>query len=656
MMTAVQQIGRYQILGELGRGAMGIVYKAQDPAIGRTIAIKSIRLQDLTSEAERERLRERLVREAQSAGVLSHPGIVTIYDIAEQDGMAYIFMEFVQGEPLERMLLAEQTPDGETLLSILRQTAAALDYAHRKGIVHRDIKPANIMIHEDGSAKVTDFGVAKIMSQSMTVAGTMMGTPSYMSPEQVEGAAVNGRADQFSLAVIAYEVLTGEKPFAAEYLPSLLYKIVREDPVAPQRLNTTLGTAVEPVLRRALAKKQDDRYDTCSEFISALSAACNASEGWTPLPRGASPNLPTAGTTGGGTEIAAVPPSLPMVDGAPPHMAVLPPAPVSDPPPLPVVIQPPSPYQAPSSSPTTLLSETPPLSQAPSMVVERRLSSDSIASERESSKALRNVILAAAGVALACVGGFVAFQWYNSPSVSQLIPLAAPSGTASATNPPPPAAAPTVVAPPPPPPPSDSTPAPASDSPAPTTADGSPVPPTEPAVTKEATEKTAATAKASKAAAKAAAATGKKSPPSSNPTEANSAFQLTTSPSGAVAVFDDDPGVQCVSPCKVTLPTGRHTISLHHAGYRDARRIIEVPRDPGLIVDLSAMTGTLSVSTTPPGLVVVVDGQTEARKTPLSINLAVGQHRVEVYKGTERQTLTVDISDGQISTKIIDWP
>src|SRR5512143_2765691 len=244
----VQQVGRYQIVSELGRGAMGIVYKAQDPAIGRTIAIKSIRLHDLTDEAERARLRERLFREAQSAGILSHPNIVTIYDIAEQDGLAYIFMEFVNGPPFEKMLKVDKTPDKETLLSILRQVAAALDYAHKKGIVHRDIKPANIMVHEDGTAKVTDFGVAKIVSQQMTQAGTIMGTPSYMSPEQVQGGAISGRADQFSLAVIAYEVLTGEKPFTADYLPTLLFKIVREEPAPPQRLNGTLSAEVDTVL------------------------------------------------------------------------------------------------------------------------------------------------------------------------------------------------------------------------------------------------------------------------------------------------------------------------------------------------------------------------------------------------------------------------
>ncbi|MDP9114822.1 MAG: serine/threonine protein kinase, partial [Acidobacteriota bacterium] len=335
MAAAVENIGRYRIIGELGRGAMGVVYKAQDPAIGRMIAVKTIRLGDLTEESERERLRERLFREAQSAGILSHPGIVTIYDIAEEGELAYIFMEIVNGPPLDKMLKAAQTPDKETLLSILRQVAAALDYAHKKGIVHRDIKPANIMVHEDGTAKVTDFGVAKIVSQQMTQAGTIMGTPSYMSPEQVQGGNISGRADQFSLAVIAYEVLTGEKPFVADYLPTLLFKIVREEPAPPQRLNGTLSADVETVMRRALSKNPAERYDTCVDFVNALAVACNACGNWVPLPRGVSHNMPTAGSGDGmsGTLAATVAENLADTIAAPRSGA--PPAPVAEKRPLP---------------------------------------------------------------------------------------------------------------------------------------------------------------------------------------------------------------------------------------------------------------------------------------------------------------------------------
>ncbi len=276
---------------------MGVVYKAQDPAIGRVVAIKSIRLTDLTDETERQRMHDRLFREAQSAGVLSHPNIVTIYDIAEEDGMAYIFMEYVNGPTLEK-LLASHPPERETLLSLLRQTAGALDYAHRKGIVHRDIKPANIMVHDSAIAKVTDFGVARIASQQLTLTGTMMGTPNYMSPEQVEGRPVDGRADQFSLAVVAWEIFTGGKPFSADHLPTLLYRIVREDPAPLSRLNATLAPEVDTVLRKALAKDPEARYAECTTFVDALIKACALKPDWIPMARGAMDNMATmAGTS-----------------------------------------------------------------------------------------------------------------------------------------------------------------------------------------------------------------------------------------------------------------------------------------------------------------------------------------------------------------------
>ena len=559
----MQQIGRYQILDELGRGAMGIVYKAQDPAIGRTIAIKSIRLQDLTDEAERERLRERLFREAQSAGILSHPGIVTIYDIAEENGLAYIFMEFVNGPPLEKMLRHEQTPDKETLLSIFRQTAAALDYAHKKGIVHRDIKPANIMIHEDGTAKVTDFGVAKIVSQQMTQAGTIMGTPSYMSPEQVQGSAITGRADQFSLAVIVYEVLTGERPFTAEYLPTLLYKIVREDPMPPQRLNPTLGVAVEVVLRKALSKNPVDRFETCVDFINALAAACNQTKGWTPLPRGTSQNMPTSGSQEGLPEELLETVSDPAPRLEPP--AVKPEVPV-----IPVISAVPPGRRTPLAPP-------------------------------EPSHVVRNVLLTAAAVALVCVTLFVLAQRLGKGPARQ---IAAAQPRIEAQFPAPPV----------------------EQKPAEVTP-----PPATPAEVAKEPETQANRDEAPR----------------------ESSFALTTSPPGAEAVFDG--ASQCVSPCTVALPAGRHTFLVRHPGYRDARKIIEIPRDTGMILDLLRQTGTLHLSSNPPGLSIVIDGQEQSKKTPASLTLPVGQHHVQVVKGSDKQEFTIDIRDGLLSSKSIEW-
>src|SRR5437867_2175240 len=224
-------IGRYQIVKELGRGAMGIVFQAVDPTIGRTVAIKTIRLSDVTNTQERNKLRERLFREARSAGILSHPNIVTIYDMQEEDDLTYIAMEFVDGPTLDALMSEAKAIPKDGVLRILRESAAGLDYAHQKGIVHRDIKPANVMLDTTGKVKITDFGIAKVTSsEQFTMTGTIVGTPNYMSPEQVQGLpTVDGRADQFSLAVIAFEMLTGEKPFVGEHLTTVVYKIVAGD-------------------------------------------------------------------------------------------------------------------------------------------------------------------------------------------------------------------------------------------------------------------------------------------------------------------------------------------------------------------------------------------------------------------------------------------
>src|SRR5579863_7672923 len=276
----METIGRYRIIGELGRGAMGVVYHATDPAIGRSVAIKTIRIRDINDTQQREKLRERLFREARSAGVLSHPNIVTIYDMDEVDGLAYIAMAYVNGPTLEKILASDQPLSGSKMLRILRQSAAALDYAHARGIVHRDVKPANIMTDEDGSVKITDFGIAKITEGThSTETKTVAGTPNYMSPEQVQGLAVDGRSDQFSLAVIAYEILTGERPFVGEHLSTIVFKIVAEEPPPAFRVNTTLTPSIDEVLRKGLSKKPDDRFANCASFVGALELACAESRG-----------------------------------------------------------------------------------------------------------------------------------------------------------------------------------------------------------------------------------------------------------------------------------------------------------------------------------------------------------------------------------------
>ena len=293
----MQKIGRYQITRELGRGAMGVVYHAIDPIIGRPVAIKTLRLRDVDDGEQRLRLRERLFREARSAGALSHPGIVTIYDMDEVDGLAYIAMEFVDGETLEDIMARPNALTRDRLNEILRQAAAALDYAHRKGIIHRDIKPANVMIDTTGAVKITDFGIAKIAQlEGQTLTGVLVGTPNYMSPEQVQGLEIDGRSDQFSLAVIAYEMLTGERPFFGEQISTVVYKIVADQPVPAQNVNTSLNEGVDKMLRRALAKKPEKRFANCTAFVTGLEAALGNTKNWRILPRKAHQNIPTAST------------------------------------------------------------------------------------------------------------------------------------------------------------------------------------------------------------------------------------------------------------------------------------------------------------------------------------------------------------------------
>ncbi len=265
----MEHIGRYEVVKELGTGAMAVVYKAVDPLIGRTVAIKTIKI-DASVGLEHAELRQRFYREAQNAGNLNHPNIVTIYDIGAEGNIDYIAMEFVEGESLQDWMVKYPIPPVEQTVAIIKQIASGLDYAASHGIIHRDIKPANILLTLDMKAKIADFGIAKISTSKFTQTGAVIGTPSYMSPEQAMGKTLDGRTDIFSLGVIFYEILTGEKPFSGTNPSTIIYKIIHEEPVQPQQLNVTLHPAFNAIVGKMLAKDPDKRYQSCSQLIHDL--------------------------------------------------------------------------------------------------------------------------------------------------------------------------------------------------------------------------------------------------------------------------------------------------------------------------------------------------------------------------------------------------
>ena len=270
-MATMVKAGRYEILGELGRGAMGVVYRATDPVIGRTVAVKTIRLSEEGTGLSRPELLSRFQTEARAAGLLTHPNIVVVYDAGEENGLYYITMELIEGKSLQALLDSGHSFPVPRVLRIMEQTCSALQFAHERNIIHRDIKPANLMLTADDTVKVTDFGTAKIL-QFGTVQQTthVMGTPSYMSPEQVKGRPVDGRSDIFSLGVLLYEILTGEKPFPGQSITTVIYKIVNEEPIPPRTLNPSIHQGLSDIVMRALAKEPEVRYQSCRELLEDL--------------------------------------------------------------------------------------------------------------------------------------------------------------------------------------------------------------------------------------------------------------------------------------------------------------------------------------------------------------------------------------------------
>ena len=587
------QIGRYRIVGELGRGAMGMVQLATDPAIGRYVAIKTIRIRDIDDRAQQDRLRDRLFREARSAGVLSHPNIVTIYDVDEIDGVAYIAMSYVNGPTLEKAL-AEQPLPAARMFDVLRQTAAALDYAHGKGIVHRDVKPGNIMLDEEGHVKITDFGIARTVASShSTETKSVVGTPNYMSPEQVQAQLVDGRSDQFSLAVIAYEILTGERPFTADHLSTIVYRIVNEDAAPAHRLNGTLSPSIDAVLRKGMAKKAADRFPNCSSFVGALEMACAESRGWHPIGVGMAGSMPTVGVektaprkrdtviVGGTTDVGTP-------NGATTNGATAVPGAVA---PIPVVGQSrPGPVAAtPKSSSVPML-----LAVAASLLLLALATA---------------IFLHEAGML-----GEAPVPVAETPAARQT----QPAPLAPETDPTP-QESPAEVA---------GTPSPQSD-PVPVPAAGS---------SKDSTPIVEMVRPAVREV---------RQPHWED-------IRISTNPPDAKVVLDGNSGTFCFAPCALRAYPGQHHITIAKPGYENLYQDVRLGQEPLDLgeIHLTPIRGTLMLSTDPEGARIRINGTEVEQLTPTSLNLKPGVYAVTVEKAGISKTENVAIGDGISHRKI----
>ncbi|WP_144300180.1 serine/threonine-protein kinase, partial [Elioraea rosea] len=288
----IERLGKYEIEKAIGKGAAGTVWRARDPVIDRIVAIKTVKLEAHDAEAAEEIARFK--REAQAAGRLSHPNIVAVYDYGEQGDLAYIVMEHVDGGSLKNRLDAGERLPLPQVARVMDELLAALAHAHEKGVVHRDIKPANMMLTRSGQVKVADFGIARIESSTMTQAGTVLGTPAYMSPEQFRGEPVDARTDLYSAGVVLYQLLTGDKPFEGN-LTAIMHKVLNVDPPRPSEIAGSVPAALDAVVRRAMAKRPGERFETATAFRQALAEA---------MREGAAPD-PLLGLLGGAEDTEA---------------------------------------------------------------------------------------------------------------------------------------------------------------------------------------------------------------------------------------------------------------------------------------------------------------------------------------------------------------
>ncbi len=591
---------------------MGVVYQGFDPVIGRTVAVKTMLTEGL-GPAEFEDFKARFQREAQAAGILNHPNIVTVYDFGEDAGVLYLAMEFLEGKSLQDIVEEEGVLSVERILPIYEQTCAALDHAHSHRIIHRDVKPANIMVLHSGLVKVTDFGIAKILATGMTQAGQILGTPNYMSPEQVRGRQIDGRSDVFSLGVILYELVTGEKPFGGQNITTVIYRIINENPIPPRELDSTIHSGLSYVIQKSLAKNPEERYQTCRELAQDLK------------------NYKKLGD--------AVAPSETVVIRVPPIASTL-----GDT----RQVTPAGPAPAPPTVQTTMTPGEQPIARPASIHVIPPVQP---AQPRRSSAATWALVLLVLAAGLG--GGY--YYFVLKPQARQV-----------ASIPQPPPAPPTMEVPTQPEVPSDATSVPQPGDITGLGAEG---------VTPEGTPLPEVPATGPIPSAREGEPPAKPAPdqgpppgeaPAPKPPVAK-AVRPSKQP-GSLVVSSNIPGAQITLDGKTdpswvtpfTLPNlspGYHSVAVAKEGFTTAQRTVTI--EPGRALDLSVELrvpmGEVNIVTTPPGIEVAIDGQ-PAGKSPVQKAMGVGNHTFTLgAPGMEPYTSSFEIRhDGFIITKRID--
>ena len=625
MADALTKAGRYQIVSELGRGSMGVVYHGFDPVIGRTVAIKTMLTEGLTSQEFRE-FKSRFQREAQAAGVLSHPNIVNVFDYGEDNGILYLIMEYLEGKSLEKLIEEQVMLPIETIIPMFDQVCGALDHAHQHDIVHRDIKPANIMILDNGLVKVTDFGIAKMMSMGMTQAGQVLGTPNYMSPEQVKGRQIDGRSDIFSLGIILYDLVTGEMPFGGQNITTVIYKIINENPIPPRELDATIHPGLSYVICKALAKSPDERYQTCRELADDL-------KNFKSLAGSASPSA---------TLIVKVPP-LPSTDL---ERAATPPVEISRPP------------AAPTEAVQTTPIEQPSPGQVPAQVMPPPITYQ----EPHTPPMVWILLTLGAVVLLGILGGGVLYlHRVNSrvatPQVGQLLVAANVSGAKISVDG---RSDPIWVT--------------------PYTISDLSVGSHQVVVSKEGYDNyqqvvtieggktnsfnVSLAAQAPETPPQTPAeepAVAKVKPPKSVPTGAApkiGQLLVTANVSGAKIFIDGSSEPNWITPSTIGLAAGTHQVVVSKEGYDDYQQSVTIEGGKPFTVNarLSGARGEIEVVTKPPGVEVLIDGKSIG-PSPAHTAVFAGSHSIRVTRpGAAPYEKTVTVESGQLKLVTVTMP